>query len=369
MNEQPSGDRGGSGPRDDDLASRFLALAVARTPTGRGDWSRAMLAELDQVTGRGARWRFALGAARAALVPPRSSRLAAIVLAVGAAAAGLVIHVLLPGTGPVAAVAVPGLPALCAWAALARPYPLRQASAAGRAAQVVAIGAITACPVLALREIALYPGTPGGGAVPYARPVMTVMFAAELAAYLLLVLLRPGLLGTGRHSGLPGLAAALTVGWVLVLNQPRGGQSDNPVMTPAVTEIAIGALLVAGALAVLPGLIRRSGIGQSLRSGAGEVMWGVLLSGPAAFIAVLLTTSHSAIAAEASEPVFINEAHQQGATSVLSWIANDDLGGAVVLFTAASVIIALTFAITHALFLDTGEPPERLRAAVGPPEA
>jgi hypothetical protein len=49
------------------------------------------------------------------------------------------------------------------------------------------------------------------------------MFAAELAAYLLLVLRRPTLLGAGTHSGLPGLAAALAVGRVLVLSQPPAG--------------------------------------------------------------------------------------------------------------------------------------------------
>jgi len=325
-----------------------------------------MLAELDQVAGRRARWGFALGAARVALMPPRSRRLAAVLLAACAAAAAALIHVLLPEAGLVAAVALPGLPAACAWAALATSEPPRRPSVAGRAAQVIAAAAIIACPVLALREIALYPGQAGGGAVPYAGPVMTVMFAAELAVYLLLVLRRRGLLGAGRHSGLLGLAAALAVGWVLVLNQPPGGQSDNPVITPAVTGVAIGALLAAGALAALARLLRRGGIERSLRGGAAEVMWGVLLSGPAVFIAVLLTTSRSAIAAAAANPAFVNEAYQRGATSVLAWIAHDDLGGALILFTVASIGIAAVFAVVHLPFLPPGEPREPIPAVVRP---
>jgi hypothetical protein len=109
--------------------------------------------------------------------------------------------------------------------------------------------------------------------------------------------------------------------------------------------------------------VLRRGIGPSLRAGASEVMWGVLLSVPAAFIAVLLTTSRSAMAAEAGQPVFVNEASQQGATSVMAWIAHDDLGGAVVMFTALSVCAAVIFATAHILFLSPGEPSKPLPAA------
>jgi hypothetical protein len=94
----------------------------------------------------------------------------------------------------------------------------------------------------------------------------------------------------------------------------------------------------------------------------------LLLSGPAAFSAGLLTTSRSAIAAEAIQPYTINEAHQQGATSVLAWITQDDLGGAVVLFTILSITSALIFAIADAALISPpGKPPGPLPAA-GHPE-
>jgi hypothetical protein len=247
------------------------------------------------------------------------------------------------------------------------PDPILRASATGRAAQLIAVAGIIACPVLAIREITLYPGQAGHAALPYAGPVMTVMFAAELAVYLLLVLRRPGLLGAGRHSGPLGLAAAFAACSAFVLFQPPGGQSDNPVMPPAVIGIAIGALLAAGGLAALPGLVLRSGIRQSLRAGLAEVMWGCLLGGPAAFISVLLTTSRSAIAAEAAQPVILSEARQQGATSVLAWIAHDDLGGALVVFTILSIGIALIFAIAHAISGDFAGPAEGDPTAPGRP--
>ena len=74
---------------------------------------------------------------------------------------------------------------------------------------------------------------------------------------------------------------------------------------------------------------------------------GVALTGPAATIAFLLTTSHGAIAAEAAEPVFIAEAHQQGAASVLAWVAQDDVGGALSVFTVLTLGSMLIFLVSY----------------------
>lgn len=48
---------------DHDRARRFLGLAARGLPAERLEWGQAMLAELDQVEGRRARWRFTLGCA------------------------------------------------------------------------------------------------------------------------------------------------------------------------------------------------------------------------------------------------------------------------------------------------------------------
>ena len=49
-----------------DAPARLLAFAVTGLPETHHQWGRAMSAELQTVCGRGARWRFALGCARAA---------------------------------------------------------------------------------------------------------------------------------------------------------------------------------------------------------------------------------------------------------------------------------------------------------------
>lgn len=55
-----------------DLAFEILSLASRTLPDERAAWGEAMIAELDQLTGRWPRLRFALGCARAALLlPPR----------------------------------------------------------------------------------------------------------------------------------------------------------------------------------------------------------------------------------------------------------------------------------------------------------
>ena len=51
---------------DGDAPARLLAFAVTGLPETHRDWGRAMSAELETVCGRGPRWRFSLGCARAA---------------------------------------------------------------------------------------------------------------------------------------------------------------------------------------------------------------------------------------------------------------------------------------------------------------
>jgi hypothetical protein len=53
-----------------DLAFGIVSVACRALPEGRGHWGEAMLAELDRISGRWQRLGFALGCARAALLPP-----------------------------------------------------------------------------------------------------------------------------------------------------------------------------------------------------------------------------------------------------------------------------------------------------------
>lgn len=346
--DQITGPGGEQSRRDSNWPGRLLGMISARTSVGRGEWGRAMLAELDEVADSGARWRFAIGSARAMVTPLLASQLGLIALVVAVAGA-VVVHFVDPQPGLAAAFATPDVLCLCAWAAAAEPGARPGLSVAGRVGQVVGIAVIAACPVLGFRLLTLYPGQSGIGATPWAFPVMSITFVAELATYVLLVLRRPDPLGAWRYSGIPGLAAALAVGVVFLLNnRPAGGESGNPIVNAAVMVTTIAAPLAAGMLGALLGRSRR-GLGQRLRSGAGEALWGWLLCAPVVFIAVMLATSRGAIAAEAAQPWTSYKAQQQGATSVLAWVSGDDVGGAVMMFTAISIASLLIFLVVHAL--------------------
>src|SRR5262245_31740097 len=95
--------RSGTRGRTVDPPERFLAAAVTALPERRHEWGSAMIAELGEVRGRWARWRFALSAGRAMLRLSPADRwpLFALVAVVGVAATTV--------AGPVVGSAVPGL--------------------------------------------------------------------------------------------------------------------------------------------------------------------------------------------------------------------------------------------------------------------
>jgi hypothetical protein len=80
----------------------LLGLAAAALPGERREWGRAMSAELAQVEGVGARWRFAVGCAAMAVTPTRGGRVnAATILAVtGCAAASAYFVAQVPRVAP-----------------------------------------------------------------------------------------------------------------------------------------------------------------------------------------------------------------------------------------------------------------------------
>jgi hypothetical protein len=55
-----------------DAPASLLASAVRTMPAVQRDWGAAMLSELSAVPGASARWRFAFGCTRVALLPPRA---------------------------------------------------------------------------------------------------------------------------------------------------------------------------------------------------------------------------------------------------------------------------------------------------------
>ena len=87
-------------PAGHDPARSLLTQAVRGLPPERQDWGQAMLAELDQLQDRWARWRFALGCVRVVLAPPRATPTPGLAMraavVVGAVAMGVGISLVAP---------------------------------------------------------------------------------------------------------------------------------------------------------------------------------------------------------------------------------------------------------------------------------
>ena len=85
-----------------DLPGRLLAAAVAALPERRRAWGRAMTAELAEVRGRSARWRFALSSVRATLWLPPAGGWPMLALVTGVVVAATT------AAGPAVGASVPG---------------------------------------------------------------------------------------------------------------------------------------------------------------------------------------------------------------------------------------------------------------------
>jgi hypothetical protein len=364
-----------------DSPARLLSLLSASTPVGRGEWGQAMLAELDQVNGPRARWQFAIGSARAMMIPLLLSRLGLLALA-AMIAGGLLMIAVDPDSAHVEVFLIPEALCLCALAAAAEPAPGRgrqrsRARRASRIAQTAVLAVIAACLALSVHMLTRYPGRPDSGGSVWAGAFVLGAFALQLSTYAVLAVRRCEPLAGWRGAGIPGLAAALVVGGVFQLSQPPGGLSTNlayPVVSRVLVATVLAAPIAAGVLAALldrgsqshgPGLTHR------LRSGAGELAWGWLLCAPVVFLVSLLATPGSAIAAEAAQPSTSMVASQAGATSVLAWVSADDLGGAIVMFSLLFTAGLLSFLVIHAVAraAQPNPPAAVLPAAPEPPAA
>ena len=244
-----------------DLPGRVLATAVAALPERRRDWGRAMKAELAEIQGRSARWRFALSSARAALwLPPAdgwpmlalvTGVVMASVAAAGAAVPGLKVFVVsftgLLGAMVVLAVARSRRPRL--------PVPAPTVLVTGGVAAAIAVTVI-----FLRREPA---------AARYLPPAAAVYLAAVLAGCLWIALASPWWLGTGRlgpHLG--AVAAVVFAAWFLLANRTDGTKP------PLLLVLGLVAVLVVTPFAVffVPAFVAGRA-GRSLRSGLHAAVW------------------------------------------------------------------------------------------------
>jgi hypothetical protein len=251
----------------------LLATAAATLPPDRRDWGAAMAAELAQVQDRAARWRFAAGCARAALLPPGGNR-AAVGIAGALAVAAMVAAALLTGAalpaGRAFALTFVGLLGGLATLTVARRGRAGRAGP-GPAVAGLALAGIAACLAVTTYYLAEYPSydrvyPPAiGVSLP---PVTAVALACALAGCLWLARRPPRWLLPDRHGRRFGIAMALALvaGFVLDARLGRSGVMEYLLNGPI--------------LVVLPGSALAAAVGRSLRSGLWACAWATLLGAP-----------------------------------------------------------------------------------------
>ena len=342
-----------------DLADRCLAAVIARMPPARRDWGRAMVAELHQIRPGGARWRFVLGAARVALLPPGGSRpgwYALLAAAGGAAAAGVTAHVFAPAAGTAAAVSVSALAALAAWGlAVAR-------ARAGRwdqvpAAHVAVVAGSGACLVLILATVQRYPAELGSGA-SYWAPL--VFIDAVVASYLMLAWWLPRRMRPVRRNHLYALAAGVAVAI----------PATNYIQHPSLHTLDVGpfpggwAWLVAF-LAPLGAAFLASGSRGRPQDGLEAATWASLLSG-LMISAMIMAATYRVLPGAANSPHLVAEAHHHGVASAAIWLAGDNLGGATILLVWLPALVFCLANLGITLGCSWAPPGSRGQAATGP---
>jgi hypothetical protein len=268
----------------------LLAAARAVLPADRRQWGAAMAAELAQVEGGTARWRFAAGCAGAAVVPG-GNRVAVPVagaLAVAAiAAATLVTGAALPA-GRVFALAFVGLLGGLATLAVARSRRIGW-TAPGPALTGLALAGVTACLAFTIYYLAEHPSYDRvGHAVAVSLPPVTaVVLAAALAGCLGLALRPPRWLLPDRKARWFGIAMAVALVGGFLLDARLVQPGLDPGSHGMMEYLLNGPLLV-----ILPGSALAAVVGRSLRSGLWACAWAVVLAAPLLITAWLAEALH-----------------------------------------------------------------------------
>ena len=147
-----------------DRAWSLLTLAVRWLPPERQDWGQAMLAELDQLQDRWARWRFALGCVRVVLAPPRATPTPGLAMraavVVGAVAMGVGISLVAPAL-QLFAVLFAVLLAGSVWLALRSRTAVTSRAGPGRILRAVLLTGVAAAVGVVLYGVVRYPGAVG----------------------------------------------------------------------------------------------------------------------------------------------------------------------------------------------------------------
>jgi hypothetical protein len=252
-----------------DLPERLLAAAAAALPERRRGWGRAMTAELAEVQGRSARWRFALSSVRATLWLPPAGGWPVLALVTGVVVAATT------AVGPAVGAAVPGLRvfavtftglvgAMAALAVARAPRPrLRLPVPAPTVLVAAGVAAAIAATVIFLRR--------EPAAAQYLPPAAAVYLAVVLAGCLWVALASPRWLGTSRLAPHLGAAAAVVfAAWFWLAIRTDGTEPPLPLLLVLALVLVLAPLAVFFVPAFAAGRA-----GRSFRSGLQAAVWTV----------------------------------------------------------------------------------------------
>jgi hypothetical protein len=274
-----------------DAPEWLLAAAAATLPADRRHWGPAMAAELAQVQGRRARWRFAAGCARTALFPPRGSGAAVPVtgaLAAGAVAAAAALTGAALPAGRMFALVFVGLLGGLATLAVARSRWVGW-TGPGPALTGLALAGVTACLALTIYYLAEHPSYERAGqAVAVSLPPVTaVVLAVTLAGCVALALRPPRWLRPERKARWFGIAMTIALVGGFLLDARLVQPDLDPGSHGMMDYLLSGPLLV-----ILPGSALAAAVGRSFRSGLWACAWAVVLTAPLLITAWLVEALH-----------------------------------------------------------------------------
>jgi hypothetical protein len=260
-----------------DPPGRLLAVAVATLPGHRREWGMAMNAELAEVRGRSARWRFALSSARAALRLPTLGGWPLLVLVTGVvaaatAAAGLAVGAAVPGLGAFA-VAFVGLVGAMVILAVARS---RRARLPVPAPTLVVTGGVAAAITLTVIFLLRDPA-----AARYLPAAKAAFLAAVLAGCLWIAVAARWSPGTNRLAPHLGVAAAvvLVVGQLL-LTRASYDPRIEPEGRQLVEALAAWWFWLGPAAVFFVPALAAGWVGRSFRAGLQAGIWAGIASLP-----------------------------------------------------------------------------------------
>ena len=274
-----------------DAPGRLLALVVTALPERRREWGMAMLAELAEVQGRPARWRFALSSVRAALLLPPADGWPVIGLVTGAVvaatlAAGPVVGGVMPEMGLFAAgfVGVFGVLGLVTLARSSR-IGIRLWTVLPALVGIGAVGAAVATTVIFLRR--------DPSADVHFSAISAAILAAVLASCLWIAVTSPEPTRGNRFAPLLGAGGGLAVGAVfVVLNQAAYNVRFPEASREAFGLLAVLWMIFAPAVALFTVATAAGFAGRSFGSGLQAGAWAFAVGTPLMYGLFLLQSLH-----------------------------------------------------------------------------